>query len=271
VLRNETGRFPAVTSIRAVAGTESAPVGIIQKGEIVKAKWILFLSPVIVFAGAGANGGSGTNGFVVNFNLLYGTFAVTDGTNFDYVATNIPLIEDDNGNQLLSEIAMTPGLDPRIYTGVAQILGSGATAPSTVTLTLDNCEPTPCSVSPGPVTFTNLSQPIDNLAFSGGVLANVADPTNSSQIAAAAVLANLLNSANPGSSTPGATLTLGTVTVTSGIPNPTTDVTTYGVELLEQDFTGTANVTTAPEPAAFLPMVSSLAGLLWSRRRFGRV
>src|ERR1700689_1085410 len=138
---------------------------------------MLMVCPAVAFAGGGANGGSGSSEAIVDFTLLYGTFSVAGGTNFDYLATNTPLIVDDNGNQLLAEVALTAGLDPRVYPGISAIPASGATPVTTFNLELNGCSATPCTPVPGTFTFT-ASQPIDNLAFSTNGLANVSDPTN---------------------------------------------------------------------------------------------
>jgi hypothetical protein len=235
-----------------------------------KAKLMLVVFPAVAFAGAGANGGSGSSGAIVDFTLLYGTFSVAGGTNFDYVATDTPLIVDDNGNQLLTEAALTAGLDPRVYAGISQILASGATAVSTFTLDLSGCSPTPCTPVPGTFTLTT-SQPLDNLAFSPNGLADISDPTNLSQIAAAAVLQNLVQSPVAGSPTPEGSVS-GTVTLTEDV-NATVETitTTYTIDLEQVDFSGTAAaVAQAPEPDTMRLMLAASVALFWLNRRHAR-
>ncbi len=215
-----------------------------------KLSLLLFLVPVISFAGAGVNGGSGGPLDQVTFDLIYGTFSL-GGPSFNYLATNVPLIIDDDGDDLLTSISLTTGLDPRIYSGITALLATGSIG-VTLTAPFATCTPSPCTpVADGTTTFSTTAT-TDNISFSTGGLGQISDVTEPAQILAEAELLNLITSGSVSSSTPEGSLTL-TVTSDQQVGQVVqTTVTDYVINLQEEDFTGSpVAASTVPEPSSF--------------------
>jgi len=233
-----------------------------------KLKLFLFLLPVVAFAGAGVNGGSGGTLDQLTLDLLYGTFSL-GGSSFDYLATNVPLIIDDDGHDLLTSIDLTSSLDSRIYSGITALLATGS-MPVTLTAPFSTCTPSPCTPAPDGTTTFSTTAPTDNIAFSTGGLGEITDVTNASQIMAEAETLNLITAGSLSLSTPEGSLTF-TVTSTEGLPEVITTVTDYTINLEELDFNGTAPAGAAvPEPSSFVPAFVCLVIFALARiNRFG--
>ena len=232
-------------------------------------KRILRLLPLLVplplFAGAGTSGGGQVTIDQITLNLIYGTFSL-GGSSFDNVGTNVPLIIDDQGYDLLTSVDKTTGLDPRIYPGIASLLALGTTNVN-LTAPFATCMGTSCTpVADGTTTFS-ATVPTDNLAFSAGGLGELSDVTDPSQIIAAAQTLNLITEGSLSSTTPEGSLTF-TVTTTGEIPTGNGDfivdstVTDYTINLEEMDFNGAAPAAAAvPEPSS-LALAGVWVGLL---------
>ena len=164
-----------------------------------KIRLVALLFPLAAFAGAGVNGGSGSSLEQVTFDLIYGTFSL-GGSSFDYLATNTPLIVDDDGHDLLTSISLSTGLDPRIYSGITALLASGS-VPVTLTVPVSTCTSETSCTPDGTTTFSTTQTP-DNIAFSTGGLGEISDVTDPAQIIAEAELLNLITSGSVSSSTP---------------------------------------------------------------------
>lgn len=209
--------------------------------------WVApLLFPLAAFAGAGANGGSGTSLDQVTFELLYGTFSL-GGSSFNYLSTNTPLIVDDDGHDLLTSISLTTGLDARIYSGLTALLATGS-IPVTLTAPFSTCASASSCTPDGTTTFSTTAT-TDDIAFSTGGLGQISDATDPAQIMAEAELLNLITSGGVSSSTPEGSLTF-TVTSTFDTPTVTTLTTEYTIYFEEVDFNGTAPLSAVPEPSS---------------------
>jgi hypothetical protein len=228
-------------------------------------KLIPFLLPITLFAAGGTSGGGQVTIDQITLNLTYGTFSL-GGSSFDYLGTNVPLIIDDQGYDLLTSIDKTTGLDPRIYAGITALLALGTTN-ATLTAPFATCLGTSCTpVADGTTTFS-ATAPADNVAFSTGGLGATGDVTDASQIIAAAEALNLITGGSVSSSTPEGSLTF-TVTSTGEVPTGNGDfivdttLTNYVINLEEMDFTGTAPTAAAvPEPSS-VGLAAICVGLL---------
>ena len=217
---------------------------------------------LMAFAGAGTNGGGEVTIDQITLNLLYGTFSLS-GSSFDYVATNVPLIIDDDGLSLLGSVDATSSLDPRIYSGITALLATG-TMPVTLTAPFATCNGNGCTpVADGTTTFSTTGTG-DDIGFLPGGAGETSDVTDPSQIIAAAETPNLITEGDLSSSTPEGSLTF-TVTSTNEIPAGNGDfivdsmVTDYTIDLEEVDFTGTAPALSAvPEPSSLALVLMAL-------------
>ena len=218
------------------------------------------LIPTAVFAAAGTNGGGSTVIDQITLNLTYGTFSL-GGSSFDYLATNVPLM-DGQGHDFLSSVDLTTGLDARVYSGIAALLALGTTN-LTLTAPFATCTPGPCTpVSDGTTTFS-ATAPADNIVFSTGGAGNLSDVTDPSQIIAEAETLNLITEGSLSSSTPEGSVTF-TVTSTGEVALPeggfevVATVTNYVTNLEEVDFSCVAPAAAAvPEPSSlWLALIS---------------
>jgi len=233
-----------------------------------KIRLVALLFPVAAFAGAGVNGGSGSSLDQVTFDLLYGTFSL-GGSSFDYLATDAPLIIDDDGHDLLTSISLTKNLDPRIYAGITALLATGS-IPVTLTEPLATCT-TETSCTPDGTTTFSTTATTDDIAFSTGGQGEISDVADPAQIIAEAELLNLITSGTVSSSTPEGSLTF-TVTTDEGVGSAITTLTTdYTINLKELDFNGTAPAGAAvPEPSSFAPALVCLVIFALARiNKFG--
>ena len=234
-----------------------------------KTRLVLFLLPMAAFAGAGTNGGPGGPLNQVSFELTYGTFSL-GGPSFNYLATNAPLVIDDDGHDLLTSISLTSGLDPRVYVGISALLGTGS-IPATVTAPFATCSPSPCTpVADGTTTFST-TETSDNIAFSTGALGNITDVTDPAQIISEAELLNLISAGGLSTSTPEGSLTF-TVTSSQIVGgSDQTSVTDEVINLRELDFTGSpVEAAAVPEPSTLPLLLPALVLVIWSGRRVTR-
>lgn len=195
---------------------------------------VLGLFPLLAFAGAGANGGSGSSTITgPTYNMLYGVFSV-NGSIFDYVSTDAPPLTVDTGNDILTDAATGAGVGTLLAPEIAALVAN----------------------------------PSDDIAFSTGALGDIADPTDASEIVAEAVLLDLI----PNSSVTSSSTSIGsyqsTVTDTSdsGCPSACvveTTVTTYTVDVENVNFSGASAV---PEPATFSIALAGLGIVVYRRK-----
>jgi hypothetical protein len=192
--------------------------------------WLLFFAPLLAFAGAGANGGSGSSQLTpIDYDLVYGTFSL-GGSSFNYLTTDAPpSLILDSGDDPLQAMQLLTGLDPRFYSGISELLLS------------------PTST--------------DNIAFSTGAFGEIGSVTDASEILNEAIALGLIESGGETSSASIGTFQFGTVTSTVDGPPVESFTQPYDVKVTEIDFSGTVAPSAVPEPSAW-PVLLMLSGAL---------
>jgi hypothetical protein len=207
---------------------------------IMKWKLLLLFLPAIALAGAGVNGGTGQSDLDVTFNIPYGTFSL-DASSFNYLASNVPILVDEQGHDLLTSVNLTTPLDPRVYAGITELL-AGGTETGTATLPVA-CSPTPCT--PCSAAFAAYVT-IDNIAFSTGALGVISHVTGAAQILAESELLNLVTSRSVSSTTAKCSLSSFRLSSTGLFGGPlVTTVGNFLINLDEVDLTDAATAAKA--------------------------